>query len=84
MISIFVMLLVGLIIGALAQLLTSGPHTHSVLLTIGLGLAGAVVAGFFGRLIGWYQTPWDGPGILASTLGAIFLVWLVHRGRRLA
>ena len=44
-----------------------------VIVTIVLGVAGALVAGFLGRALGWYQ---DGEpaGLLASIVGAIILL----------
>lgn len=72
------MLIVGLIVGALAKLLMPGPHSHSILLTMVLGVVGAMVAGFIGHAIGWYQTPGDAPGIIASTIGAMIVLAIYH------
>ncbi len=80
--SFLAMLIVGLIVGALAKLLTPGPHGHSILLTMLLGIVGAMVAGMIGRAIGWYATPYDGPGIIASTLGAMLVLGVFHAATR--
>lgn len=73
------MLIIGLIAGTLAKLLMPGKHSHSILTTMSLGVVGAVVAGFIGKAVGWYQTPADGPGIIASTVGGSlywqFTIW---------
>jgi uncharacterized membrane protein YeaQ/YmgE (transglycosylase-associated protein family) len=75
---ILAMLIVGLVVGILAKLISSGTHSHSIVMTILLGLAGSFVAGFIGRAIGWYRTPEDAPGIIASTLGALLVIGVYH------
>lgn len=75
---IIAMLIIGLIVGALAKLIMPGPHTHSILLTIVLGIVGSCVAGMIGHAIGWYRTPADAPGIIASTLGAMLVLFVYH------
>lgn len=72
------MLIVGLIVGALAKLLLPGRHNHSIVLTMLLGVAGSVVAGFIGHAVGWYRSPGDGPGIIASTVGAMMVLGVYH------
>jgi uncharacterized membrane protein YeaQ/YmgE (transglycosylase-associated protein family) len=51
-----------------------GKDPGGVLLTILLGIAGGVMAGFGGRLIGWYRPGLSAPGIIASVLGAMVLL----------
>lgn len=72
------MLIIGLIAGALAKLILPGRHSHHVLVTMLLGIAGSFVAGFIGRAVGWYRTPGDAPGIIMSTIGAIILLVAYH------
>ncbi|PYI89079.1 MAG: GlsB/YeaQ/YmgE family stress response membrane protein, partial [Verrucomicrobia bacterium] len=48
-------LVIGLIIGAVAKLLMPGRDPGGCLVTILLGIAGALVAGYLGRAIGWYE-----------------------------
>ena len=68
----------GLIVGALAKLLMPGRDPGGIWVTIALGIAGAVVAGFLGRAMGWYQT--DEPaGFIAATLGAILLLFVYRK-----
>jgi uncharacterized membrane protein YeaQ/YmgE (transglycosylase-associated protein family) len=43
------------------------------LITMVLGIAGALIAGFLGRALGWYQ-PGEGAGLIMSVLGAILLL----------
>ncbi len=78
-------LIVGLIVGALAKLAMPGKDPGGIIVTMLLGVAGAFVAGFLGRTAGWYR-PDQGPGILASVLGAMILLGiyrLATRRRRL-
>jgi uncharacterized membrane protein YeaQ/YmgE (transglycosylase-associated protein family) len=68
------MLIVGLIAGALAKLIIPGRQGGGVFVTILLGIAGSLIAGLLGRAVGWYRSPDAGPGIIASTVGAIVLL----------
>ena len=45
------------------------------MITILLGIAGAVIANFLGRAVGWYEGD-RGAGLIASTLGAILILWI--------
>ena len=47
------MIVVGLVVGALAKLLMPGRDPGGVVITILIGIAGSVIAGFLGRAIGW-------------------------------
>lgn len=76
------MLLIGLVVGALAKLIMPGKDPGGIIVTILLGIAGALVAGFIGRSLGYYDSTSGGyteaPGLIASVIGAI-LVLLVYR-----
>src|SRR5262245_5255561 len=65
----------GLVVGAIAKLLMPGPDPGGWIVTILLGIAGAMVGGFLGRAVGWYG-PNDAAGFLMSLLGAIVLLGL--------
>ena len=67
------MLVIGLIVGALAKLIMPGRDPGGIIITILLGIAGALVAGFLGRALGWYR-PGDSAGFIASLIGAIILL----------
>jgi uncharacterized membrane protein YeaQ/YmgE (transglycosylase-associated protein family) len=77
-------LIIGLIVGAIAKLLMPGRDPGGFIVTMLLGVAGALLAGFLGRAMGWYETTNSGPGIIASVLGAMLLLFLyrVFIGRR--
>jgi uncharacterized membrane protein YeaQ/YmgE (transglycosylase-associated protein family) len=65
----------GLIVGALAKLVMPGRDPGGIIITMALGIAGALVGGFVGRALGWYG-PNDSAGFLMSLLGAILLLWI--------
>ena len=79
---IIVTLIVGLVVGALAKLVMPGKDPGGIIVTMLLGVAGAFVAGFIGHSLGWYAVG-DGPGIIASIIGAMILLGLyrlaIHR-----
>jgi len=68
-------ILFGVIVGALAKLLMPGRDPGGFIVTMLLGIAGALVGGFLGRALGWYG-PNDGAGFLMSLIGAILLLWI--------
>ena len=65
----------GLIVGALAKLLMPGRDPGGIIVTMALGIAGALIGGFAGRALNWYG-PNDGAGFFMSLLGSILLLWL--------
>jgi len=67
-------LIVGLIVGAIAKLMMPGRDPGGWIITMLLGIAGSIVAGFLGRALGIYHAGDAGPGIIASVLGAIVLL----------
>jgi uncharacterized membrane protein YeaQ/YmgE (transglycosylase-associated protein family) len=67
----------GLIVGIVAKFLMPGRDPGGFIVTILLGIVGAVVGGFLGRAVGWYG-PDDPVGFVAAVLGAIILL-LVYR-----
>ena len=81
----FWMVIVGLVIGALAKLIMPGRDPGGIIITMLLGIAGSVVAGFIGRALGWYMEG-QPAGFIASIIGAIILLALYrslsggHRG----
>jgi uncharacterized membrane protein YeaQ/YmgE (transglycosylase-associated protein family) len=77
-------IVIGLIAGGIAKLLMPGKDPGGCIITILLGIAGALLAGFLGRAIGWYGPGDDGAGFIAAIIGAfvILLVYRVIAGRR--
>jgi uncharacterized membrane protein YeaQ/YmgE (transglycosylase-associated protein family) len=68
-------ILFGLLIGIVAKLLMPGRDPGGFIVTILLGIAGAVVGGFIGRAAGLYAAG-EPAGFIMATLGAILLLFL--------
>ena len=75
MFSLLGTLVFGLIVGALAKLVMPGRDPGGILVTMLLGMAGAVLGGFVGRLLGLYGGG-ESAGFIMSTLGAILILSL--------
>ncbi len=77
-------LIIGLVVGALAKLIMPGKDPGGIIVTMLLGVAGAFVAGLLGRALGWYDSPGEAPGIIASIIGAVVLLAIYRAviGRR--
>jgi len=75
MIGVLGWIVFGLIVGAVAKLLMPGRDPGGFVVTMALGIAGALIGGFLGRTAGWYG-PNDSAGFLMSVLGAIVLLVL--------
>jgi uncharacterized membrane protein YeaQ/YmgE (transglycosylase-associated protein family) len=73
----------GLIVGALAKLLMPGKDPGGIIITMLLGIAGALLGGWIGRALGLYG-PDEPAGFVMALLGAILLLVLyrVAVGRR--
>ena len=65
----------GLVVGIIAKLLMPGRDPGGFIVTILLGIAGALLGGFVGRAMGFYG-PSQGAGWLMSIVGAIVLLLL--------
>ena len=63
----------GLIVGVIAKLLMPGRDPGGFVITILLGIAGAMLGGFIGRAIGFYG-PNQSAGYIVSILGAVLLL----------
>jgi uncharacterized membrane protein YeaQ/YmgE (transglycosylase-associated protein family) len=75
MIEVLGWIVFGLIVGVIAKLVMPGRDPGGFIVTVLLGIAGAVVGGYVGRSMGWYG-PNDNAGFLISVLGAIILLAL--------
>ena len=74
------MCLIGLLAGALAKWIMPGPDKGGILMTMILGIVGAVLAGFLGRAVGWYE-PGEGAGLIASVLGALLVLFIYRKSQ---
>ena len=75
MMGILGWILFGLVVGALAKLVMPGRDPGGIIVTMLLGIAGAVLGGFIGRAMGFYG-PGEAAGFLMSFLGAVALLLL--------
>ncbi len=71
------MLIIGLVVGAIAKFIMPGKDPGGIIVTILIGIAGALLAGFLGRTLGWYADG-DAAGLIASVVGAILLL-IIYR-----
>jgi uncharacterized membrane protein YeaQ/YmgE (transglycosylase-associated protein family) len=75
MVGIIAWICFGLVVGVIAKLLMPGRDPGGFIVTILLGIAGALIGGFIGRAMGFYG-PNQGAGWLMSILGAIVLLFI--------
>lgn len=74
-------IVIGLIAGGLAKLIMPGKDPGGCLMTMLLGIAGALLMGFLGNALGWY-TQGQAGGFIAATLGAILILWIYRLVQR--
>ncbi|MQA28620.1 MAG: GlsB/YeaQ/YmgE family stress response membrane protein [Luteitalea sp.] len=65
----------GLIVGAIAKLVMPGRDPGGIIVTMALGIVGALLGGWLGRAAGWYG-PNDGAGFFMSLIGAILVLFI--------
>jgi uncharacterized membrane protein YeaQ/YmgE (transglycosylase-associated protein family) len=70
-------ILIGALAGALARLIMPGRGPSGCIVTILLGVGGALLAGFVSHSLGWDRGN-TGAGFIAATLGAIVILF-IHR-----
>jgi uncharacterized membrane protein YeaQ/YmgE (transglycosylase-associated protein family) len=78
MLTILGWILFGLIVGLVAKLLMPGHDPGGIVLTTALGIVGAILGGFVGRLLGFYQAG-EGAGYIMATLGAVLILFVYRR-----
>ena len=75
------MAIVGFIVGLVARAVLPGTQALGIVLTSLLGIAGALLAGFIGQMLGWYG-PGEPVGFIASVIGAILVLFIVGKLKR--
>ncbi len=70
-------ILVGFVVGLLGRFVMPGNNRMGCLLTIVLGIVGALVAGWFGQYMGWYARG-EPAGFIGAILGAIAVLALLR------
>lgn len=81
--SILWTLVIGLVVGIIAKMLMPGRDPGGFIITALLGIAGAFLAHFIGRAMGWY-TEGEPAGFIASVVGAVLLlaIYRMATGRK--
>ena len=70
-------IIIGGIAGAIAKLLMPGKDPGGCIITVLLGIAGALLAGFLGQVLG-FNSAMNGAGFIGAIVGA-FLILLLYR-----
>ncbi len=85
MLQLLWMAIIGLIVGAVAKLLMPGKDPGGIFVTMLIGIAGSLIAGYLGRAVGWYKEG-QSAGFFMSVLGAILLlvIYRLIKGRATA
>jgi len=73
---LIMILLSGLVVGALGRLVIPGPNPMGILETIGVGIGGALLGGLVGSVL--FGTP---GGLVLAVIAAAVIVWWIDRGR---
>jgi uncharacterized membrane protein YeaQ/YmgE (transglycosylase-associated protein family) len=66
-------IIIGGLAGMVGKLLMPGNDGGGVIITIILGIAGALLMGLLGGLTGWYSSG-EGPDFIAAVIGSIILL----------
>jgi uncharacterized membrane protein YeaQ/YmgE (transglycosylase-associated protein family) len=73
--------IIGIVVGAIAKLIMPGKDPGGIFITMILGIAGAFLGTYLGRLIGHYQEG-RSAGFIMSLVGALILLGVYHLIRR--
>jgi uncharacterized membrane protein YeaQ/YmgE (transglycosylase-associated protein family) len=75
--TIIAVLVIGLIVGLLARFITPGPNPRGIIVTIVIGIVGAVIATYGGQALDLYA-PGEPAGFVGSVVGAVVLLVLLR------
>lgn len=70
-------IIIGGIAGAIAKLLMPGKDPGGCIVTVLLGIAGALLAGFIGQAVG-LESAMNGAGFIGAIVGA-FIILFIYR-----
>ena len=68
-------IIIGALAGIVAKAIMPGRDPGGCIVTILLGIGGALLAGYIGNAVGWYSRGQAG-GFIAATLGAIIILFI--------
>jgi uncharacterized membrane protein YeaQ/YmgE (transglycosylase-associated protein family) len=74
-------IIIGGIAGAIGKFLMPGKDGGGIIMTIILGIAGALLMGFLGKLTGWYG-PGQGPDFIAAVIGSVILLFIYRQVKK--
>ena len=73
--DILLWIVFGLVVGLVARLIMPGRDPGGIILTVGLGIVGAMLGGWLGRVMGLYREG-EAAGFITAVLGAIIVLGL--------
>ncbi|MDQ5871489.1 MAG: GlsB/YeaQ/YmgE family stress response membrane protein [Acidobacteriota bacterium] len=74
-------ILFGLVVGIVAKFIMPGRDPGGIIITIILGIVGALIGGFLGQALNLYE-PGEPAGFVGATLGAILVLWIYRVATR--
>lgn len=76
-------IIIGGLAGLIAKAIMPGRDPQGCIITVVLGIAGAVLAGYLGHALHWYRGG-QGAGFIAAIVGAIIILFIYRlvAGRR--
>ena len=75
MLSFIGAVIIGGLAGLVAKFLMPGRDPGGFIITILLGIGGALVATWLGQAVGWYRAG-EGAGFIASVVGALIILFI--------
>jgi uncharacterized membrane protein YeaQ/YmgE (transglycosylase-associated protein family) len=73
--DILLWIVFGLVVGIVAKFIMPGPDPGGIIVTIILGIVGAMLGGWVGRMLGLYREG-DAAGFIMAVVGAIVVLAL--------
>lgn len=74
-------ILFGLVVGVIAKFIMPGRDPGGIIVTILLGIVGAVLGGYIGQALHLYQ-PGEPAGFVGAILGAILVLFIYRMATR--
>jgi uncharacterized membrane protein YeaQ/YmgE (transglycosylase-associated protein family) len=74
-------IILGAVAGVLGKLIMPGKDPGGFVVTILLGIGGALLAGFLGKLLGIYEEG-ENAGFIAATIGAVILLFIYRQVKK--
>jgi len=71
-------IIIGGLAGAIGKWIMPGKDPGGMIVTILLGIAGAVLMSVLGSITGWYNSG-EGPGFIAAVIGSVILLFIYRK-----